>query len=82
MPDVCESTILKGPWILDETDEKFLATADRIENDRLFAEHLQDSQYSQHIMTRTTKIITCNYNPAVQEKETYEDNDGDNYNPE
>ena len=39
MLEVWESTTLKGPWILDEQTK---ATADQIENDRLFIESLQD----------------------------------------
>ena len=62
---------IKGP------DEKSKATSDQIENDRLFAENLQGSEYTQ--FSEYEDKDEDNYN---QEGETYEDNDGDNYNPE
>lgn len=78
MPEVRESTTLQGPWILDE---KSKAKADQIENDRLFAENLQDSEYSQ--LSENDENNEDNYNSAAeQSEETYEDNDEDNYNPE
>lgn len=78
MPEVRESTTLQGPRILDE---KSKAKADQIENDRLFAENLQDSGYSQ--LSENDENDEDNYNSAAeQNEETYEDNNEDNYNPE
>ena len=74
VPEVWESTSLKGPWILDE---KSKATANQIENDRLFAENLQASEYTQ--LSEYDENDEDNQNPAEQE---YEENDEDNYNPE
>ena len=80
VPEVWESTTLKGPWILDE---KSKATADQIENDRLFAENLQDSEYTQlSEYLEYDENDEDNYNPAEQNEGTYEENDEDNYNPE
>ena len=75
--EVWESTTVQGPWILDE---KSKATADQLENERLFAENLQDSEYTQ--LTENDENDEDNYSPAEQEEETYEDNDEDSYNPE
>lgn len=78
VPEVRESTTLQGPRILDE---KSKAKADQIENDRLFTENLQDSEYSQ--LSENDENDEDNYNSAAeQNEETYEDNDEDNYNPE
>ena len=93
--EVWESTTLRGSWILDE---KSKATADQIENDRLFAENLQGSseytQLSEHDENDEEKLNynpaeqdyeendEDNYNPVDQNEETNEDNDEDNYNPE
>ena len=78
VPEVWESTTLQGPWILDE---KSKATTDQIENDKLFAENLQDSEYTQ--LSENEENNEDNYNPAAeQNEETYEDNDEDNNNPE
>ena len=93
--EVWESTTLRGSWILDEESK---ATADQIENDRLFAENLQGSseytQLSEHEENDEEKLNynpaeqdyeendEDNYNPVDQNEETNEDNDEDNYNPE
>ena len=75
--EVWESTTLQGPCILDE---KSKATADQLENERLFAENLQDSEYTQ--LTENDENDKDNYNPAAeQNEETYEENDEDNYSP-
>ena len=80
---------IKGP------DERSKATADQLENDRLFAENLQDSEYTQ--FSEYDENDEDNYNPEEQnektsgeneennynqEEESYDDNDGDNCNPE
>ena len=80
---------IKGP------DERSKATADQLENDRLFAENLQDSEYTQ--FSEQDENDEDNYNPEEQnektsgeneednynqEEESYDDNDGDNCNPE
>ena len=83
---------IKGP------DEKTKATSDQIENDRWIdysqKAYKVANTRSLASMTRTTKIITIQNRMKKlqseeneedkfnQEEETYEDNDGDNYNPE
>ena len=71
VPEVWESTTLKGPWTK--------ATTDQIEKDRLFAKNLQDSEYTQ--LNEYNQNEDDNYNPAEQNEETYEENDEDNFNP-
>ena len=74
VPEVWESTTQKESWI---SDEKSKVTADQIENDKVFAENLQASEYAQLI--GRDENDEDNYNLAKQE--TYEENDENNYNP-
>ena len=76
VPEVWESTTLKaGHSILDE---KSKAMADQIENDRLLAKKLKDSEYTQ--LSEYDENDEYNYNPAEQNEETYEEIDENNYN--
>ena len=73
MLEVWESTTLKGPWILDEQTK---ATADQIENDRLFVESLQDSEYTQlSEYLEYDENDEDNFNPEEQEEQTNEKNE-------
>jgi len=65
VPEVWESTTLKGPWIK--------ATADQIENDRLFAKSLPNSEYTQ--LSEYDENDEDNYNPAEQEEVTNKKNE-------
>ena len=77
MPEVWESITQKESWI---SDEKSKVTADQIENDKVFAENLQASEYAQLI--GRDENDEDNYNLAEQEEETSdEENDENNYNP-